>query len=136
MSDISITAANVVASSSAVIRRAIAGGTITAGQPIYLDSSDSYSAKAADADASASANVVGVALNGASDGQPVDYVVEDPSFTPGGTTTAGTPYFASTNAGGICPIADLASGDYVAFLGIGLSSNKLFLRIAASGQAI
>lgn len=136
MSDISVTDANVLASSVAQVQRAIAGAAVERGQPIYLDSADGYSAKPADADAATTAVAVGIALNQADDGQPVDYVVEDPSFTPGGTTVPGTIYCVSTNAGGIAPWADLASGDFVTVLGVGLASNKLALKINVSGEDI
>lgn len=136
MSDITVTDASVLASSSAVIQRAIAGAAIERGQPIYLDASDNYEAKPADADAAASAAAVGIALNQADAGQPVEYVTEDPGFTPGGTTVPGTIYVVSTGAGGIAPWADLGSGDFVTVLGVGLASNKLHLKIIPSGEDI
>src|SRR4051812_4215713 len=86
MSALSVTAASVLAGANAKKRSGIAGATITAGQWVYEDSSASNKFKLADADASlATAGVVGVALHGASDGQPLTIDTEDDDFTPGGT---------------------------------------------------
>jgi hypothetical protein len=137
MADLSITAANVLASDSATpVRRGIAGATITAGQVLYVDTAADNVLKLADADVLASAAVAGIALNGAATGQPVEYVEADPDFTPGATTVAGTTYYLSTTAGAICPVGDLATGDFVTVLGIGLASNGLHLRPVVSATAI
>ena len=69
--DLSITAANVAPSSGAQYADGTAGATITAGQAVYLDTSaNTY--KLADCDATAATAVIaGIALNGASSGQPI-----------------------------------------------------------------
>lgn len=137
MTDISVTAANVVASNAAVRKRGIAGATITAGQTLYADSAASYVLKLADNDASAAtAVIVGIALNGAAAGQPVEYVVEDPDFTPGATVAAGTIYVASSTAGGIAPAADLGQGDYCTVLFVGKSTSKAVMKLIAAGAVV
>jgi hypothetical protein len=88
MADISITAASVVPSTNAVKRTGTAGATITAGQLVYKDASDSNKIKLADNDASAAATVVGIALNGASSGQPITYAETDPELTIGATVAS------------------------------------------------
>ena len=134
MSDISVTAANVLAGTNAVIHEGLAGGTITAGMALYSDTSDSNKLKAADANASATtAKVVGIALHGASSGQPLKYVVEDDDFTPGATLSLSAAaddgvYVLSGTAGGIAPIADLASGWYPVVLFVAKSTTKAILR--------
>ena len=142
MSDVSITAANVVKGANAKTRRGRAGATITAGQVVYEDSSDSFDLKLADANASAAtANPVGIALHGASDGQPLEYVYEDDDFTPGGTLSLSAAaddgvYVLSGTAGGIAPIGDLASGMYPVILGVAKSTTKMNLQIVRGPAAL
>ena len=69
MADLTITAAN-VALESGTQATGTAGATITQGQPLYKDSTDSNHLKPTDADVAASAACVGIALSAASDGQP------------------------------------------------------------------
>lgn len=125
--DISITAANVVPSSAAEIGRGTAGATITAGQLLYKDSSDGYKLKLADCNASAATTVVvGMALNGASSGQPVAYVIYDPALAIAGSRTIGDIYVLSATAGGVAPASDIASGHYVVVVGVVTSSTTIF----------
>ena len=49
--------------------------------------------------------------------------------------TAGAVYVVSANAGGIAPVADLGSGDYVTLLGIATSTTNLKLSISVSATA-
>lgn len=136
MTDLSITAANVRASAGARPRQGVAGATITAGQVLYLDSTDNR-LKLADCDASiATSMAVGIALHGASAGQPLLYVEEDDDFTPGATLTEGVIYILSGTAGGIAPAADLAGGDYLTTIMNPKSATKAKLKINASGAAL
>lgn len=141
MADVTITAANVVASANAVKHSGVAGTTITAGQPVYKNSADNNRLYLADADASPqAADCVGVALHGASAGQPLTYAEEDPDFTPGGTLSLsaaadGGVYCLSGTAGGIAPIGDMASGDYPVLLMVAKSTTKAVLKIVKSTSA-
>lgn len=137
MADLVQTAANVLAAASARgnIRYVTAGGTVTAGMPVYSDADDSNSYKPADADAQASADAVGIALNNASDGQPLAVLTEG-EINVGATLVVGTIYVVSTGAGAICPAADLAAGDYVTVLGVAKTAAALELEINSSGVAI
>ena len=70
MADLSVTAASVAASTDAVLNKSYNfGATVTAGQVLILDSSDSE-LKLADASDSTLDTVFGIALNGGADGQP------------------------------------------------------------------
>lgn len=134
MADITITAANVLASANAKKGFGVAGATITAGQALYSDASASFKLKPADANVLASANCVGIALHGASDGQPLTYVFEDDDFSPGGTLSLSVAadsgiYVLSATAGGIAPMDDLAATMYPVVLGVAKSTTKLYLRI-------
>lgn len=127
MSDISVTAANVAKGTGARVRTGIAGATITAGQYLYIDTAASNVLKKAIGTSSAAAKLAGVALNGASSGQPVTYQYEGP-YTVGGTVAVGESYAVSAaNAGGVCPEADLTTGNYVKPAGIGISTTQIYL---------
>lgn len=117
MADLTITAANVVAGSDAVKSTGVAGVSVTAGQSVYLDTTtNTY--KLADADASASVNESSIALHAAAANQPLT-VQTGGTITIGATISVGLSYYVSATAGGICPEADLASGDFPYLLGFG-----------------
>jgi len=142
MADVTITAANVLASVNAKKNTVVAGATITAGQPVYLDSAASNRAKLADANASAAtSNVVGIALHGAADGQPLTYAYEDDDFTPGFTLSLSGiaddgVYVLSGTAGAIAPVTDLAAGMYPVLLHVAKSTTKSVLKIMRGGAVL
>lgn len=130
MADLTITAANVQPGSGAAIRNGTAGATITAGQVVYLDEATTGEWLLADADAASAvargSGKIGIALNGASDGQPIS-VQTDGDITIGATMTAGVAYFLSPTAGGIAPYADILAGDFVTLVGVSTSTTVLSL---------
>lgn len=133
MADLSITAANVIAASTATIEHGIAGATITAGQTVYLDeTAGTY--KLADADGTGTTRTRGIALNGAGAGQPLA-IIKEGDLTMGAVFTAGVSYFQSPNAGGIGARAEVLTGDYVTCLGIAISTTVLRVKIDYSGVA-
>lgn len=136
MADITVTAANVQPGTGAVIdKRYNFGATVTAGQAVYLDLTTN-TWKPADNDSSAATAVLGgVALNGGASGQPAA-VLTGGNYNPGGTVVAGTIYCLSSTAGGICPAADLGSGDTVAILGVATSASNINVQLHNSGGAI
>lgn len=132
MADISITAANVVPDSGYQYVSGVAGETLTAGQLCYLKSSDNKYWKA-DANLSAEgATVKGINLAGAAAGQPVRLMTAG-TLTIGGTVVAGGVYVASATAGGLAPVADLASGWYTTIVCVAISATKVRLCIIVSG---
>ncbi len=135
--DISITAASVIPGSNAKIVTRTAGATITAGQVLYEDSSDSNKVKLADTNsATAAARVVfGIAAAGAASGQPVPVIREDDDLTLGGTVAIGDLVILSATAGGVAPSADAATGHYVTFLGVAKTTTKINFKPVASGAA-
>lgn len=136
MTDISITAANVVSGSDAVVEHGIAGAAITAGQVVYLDSSTNKYGLADSNSATAAVRAPrGVALNGAAADQPLA-IQRSGAITIGGTLTAGVAYYLSDTPGGICPVADVGSGEYSVVLGMAASASVLNLDIQASGVAL
>jgi len=118
MADLSITTASVQPASGATLVTGTAGAAVSAGQPIYRDSSDGNKLKPADANSSeATAAAVGIAVNNAADEQPVTYITRGTLVTDA-TTVQGTVYVASANPGGIAPASDLASGHYTTLLAV------------------
>jgi hypothetical protein len=134
MADLTITAASVVAGSTAVKENGTAGASVTAGQVVYKDASDAGKFKLADND-SATAAVrapYGIALHAAASGQPLSVLKSGP-ITIGATVVAGDVYCLSSTAGGICPSADIASGDYNSILGIATSTTVIDVQIHSAG---
>jgi hypothetical protein len=136
MADLTITAASVVAGSGARKTTGTAGATVTAGQVVYLDASDNKY-KLADCDSATAAvrSPAGIALHGASANQPLTIQVSG-SITIGATVTAGVAYYLSATAGGICPVADLASGDYPVLIGLATSAALLNIDLQEAGVAL
>ena len=134
MAVISVTPANVTVSAPLANKVGVAGATITAGQSLYSDSTDSNKLKLADADVQATAVCVGVSLNGAASGQPVSYVSAG-SLTVGGGVVAGTIYVVSTTPGGIGTATDPAQGDFISIIGIGTATNAILVNLNISGVA-
>lgn len=135
MADITVTAASVIAGGDATIEHGRAGATITAGQVVYKEAS-SGKFKLSDTNSATAEvkNAYGIALNGASDGQPLA-VQKSGNITIGATVTAGTAYYASETPGGIQPAADVAT-EHVAFLGLATSTTVLKLGIINSGVTL
>lgn len=136
MADLSITAANVIAGSGAKKTLGTAGATITAGKAVYLDSADNkYKLADCDSAIAAARSPAGIALNGASDGQPL-VVLEEGPITIGATMDDGIAYYLSPNPGGICPVADILAGDYSVVLGFATSTTVLEVNIQEAGVAL
>jgi hypothetical protein len=140
MADLSITATSVSASNQATVRREYQfGATITAGQVVYLNTSNRWALFDSNVGSGVGANVTdlrGIALNNGSNTQPAAVCTADPDFTPGATLSNGVSYYGSPNAGAIAPIADLGAGNYPVFLGVAKSTTKLNLNPTAAGIAV
>ena len=138
MAAISITAANVIPSSTASRSLGVAGATITAGQAVYIDTTDSNKIKLADANGTTPANTfAGIAENGATAGQKISYVTNDTAgFTIGATVPvlSGDTIWLSPTAGGITKTqADLISGCTVITIGNMLSTTTMNLNPNTGG---
>jgi len=128
-----ITAANVLQSSTAQVIRGIAGQTITQGQVVYSYVSGSTQLIGlAQANASTPQTPVGIAVNSAVAGQPIDYVNADPAFTPGYVTNVGETTYLSETPGALCPYADLTTGDQPVVCLLGTGSATAILSIIAA----
>lgn len=109
------------------------GATISAGQPVYLDSTDSKY-KPADANLSAATSTVkGIAMTpGVADGYGI--IATSGGIILVGTTMAiGETYYVGATAGEINPDADVTTGWYVSRLGTAASATQLNLAISPTG---
>ncbi|MDI7864088.1 hypothetical protein MRS76_19245 [Rhizobiaceae bacterium n13] len=134
MADITITAANVKQGANANVTDGIAGATITAGQAVHK-SATTGKYILSDNDGANLKQVDGIALHAASDGQPLK-VQTGGDITIGATITAGTAYYLSGTPGGICPVADVTTGDDVILIGLAKSTTVLTLRITDTGVTL
>ena len=119
---LTVTAASVIPSNAGQHKDGVAGGTITAGQPVYLSSSNTIIAANADAGAAAgAARVVGIAEHAALTGQIVTYTTLDPAFIHGITASEIAPgqvvYLDDTAGGMTVTYSDLDAADYSVIIG-------------------
>lgn len=139
MPSVAITPSLVLAS-VLTFRRGLAGtAPITAGQVLYLNTSDRkiYKATAISSAPAASAGAIGFALNTAHTvGAPLEYVSEDDAFAIGGAVTAGTQYYLSITAGEVCQYSDLPSGSHVVPLFTGKTGNLAAIKINISAATV
>lgn len=130
MAEISITSANVAPGADADYYRGLAGSTIVAGSPVYLDATTNR-LLGADANGSVeTAEVRGIALHSASAEQPLK-VQTAGVITIGGTVVLATIYILGA-AGGIAPAADLVSTWYSTIIGVAISATQIRLGIFCS----
>ncbi len=133
MTDLSITATAIIPGSNAVTKRGSAGETIAAGKAVYKSSTTNLVMLADSNSATAEARTAdGIALNGGATGQPIEYQTSG-DLTTNAVLTANTAYFMSDTPGGICPIADVGSGEYLQLLGIAKSTTVLMVLLATTG---
>jgi hypothetical protein len=136
MADLVITAANVLKGSGASLGSGIAGETITAGQALYLKAADSRLWKAQCDGTTEEAAVVGIALHGATAGQPLSYQASG-TMNIGGTTVKTTVYVLSATAGGVAPLADLIATNKIVHLGYATATDGTFVvKITNTGAAV
>jgi hypothetical protein len=135
MTDISITPGSVLPGAGAVKESGTFGATITAGQSVYRDEADKKY-KLADSNSATPAvrETRGIALNGGSNGQPA-VIQTGGTITIGATVTAGVAYYLSDTPGGICPVADIGSGEYAGLIGMATTTGAIKLSLNYSGVA-
>ena len=137
MADLSPTPANVIKGAGAKVnnnREMAAGVTGTAGQAIYLDSDGDINLSKGDA--AGTAIVDGVLLNGASPGQPAEYITEG-DYDPGAVVVPGTFYVVSAAvAGSIAPLADLGANTFPRGLGFATDTDNIYVDINNNGGEI
>ena len=136
MADLIITATSVVAASAAAIKHVTAGATIVAGKAVVRDPASGKWVLADSNHATAALRVPGgIAANGASDGQPLA-VHTAGQLTLGAVLAAGLTYYLSDTPGGICPAADVGSGERSVLVGIATSASVLDVAVHDSGVTV
>ena len=136
MTDIVITPASVVPAESTIIENGWAGETITAGKAVYLEAATNRYKLADNNSVTAEVRLArGIALNGASLNQPLTIAKAGP-VTIGGTMTANVAYYLGDAPGGLCPVGDLAGGEYPCLVGMSTSTTVLDIDIQAPGGAL
>lgn len=135
MADLTVTAANCVAVDATTVS-GTAGVAITAGQAVYLDTTTGkYALADANSATAAQRRAGGIALNGAAANQPIK-VATAGTIKLGATMTAGVAYYLSDTSGGICPVADIGSGEYVCLIGFATSATVLNIDIQFPNVAL
>ncbi|MER2536033.1 MAG: hypothetical protein ABTQ31_12805 [Rhizobiaceae bacterium] len=125
MADLIVTAANVLASSGPK-EQGVAGEAISAGKALYKSSTSKKWMLADSNSGTAEARrAIAIALNNAALNQPVVVALPGSDIAIGATLTAGTDYYLSDTPGGICPRADVGSGESVCLLGLAKSPSVL-----------
>jgi hypothetical protein len=137
VADLAITASSVVPGTGAVWNTGTAGATVTAGQWVYLDSSDGR-LKQSDVDnTTATAAVVGIAVHDSTAGRPLTYVNSGPvTMTTTPAMSPGRHYYASDSGGGMAPQADLAPTWNVVRLGYALTATSFQVEIKRTGLVL
>lgn len=135
MANLSVTAASVLATASAITAVGVSGATITAGQPLYVDTANGNVLKPAIATTLLASTCAGVALHASLTNQPIAYITGG-QFNPGATVAVGVTYVVSATSGAICPMADLVQTNYSSILGIATTTSNISLARQNSGVAI
>ncbi|MDX0592417.1 hypothetical protein GOD07_25850 [Sinorhizobium medicae] len=129
MADLVLTPSAILAGSNSAQEHGMAGETITAGKSVYKSATTKKWMLADSNSATAAARQVGgIALNGASDGQPIT-VHKSGDLTVDAVLTAGQAVYLSDTLGGLCPLADVGAGEYVCLIGLAKSTTVLAVDI-------
>lgn len=127
MTDLSITAANVKLISGPT-EQMTAGASLTAAQIVVEDASTNKAALADNDHATAALRSIrGLTLHAALTDQPVTVAKNGAVVDLGAILTAGVEYYLSGTAGGICPRADVTTGDDPVRVGMALTTSRLQL---------
>jgi hypothetical protein len=134
MAAITVTPGSVLRVDGDVVNGYLAGATITAGMSVYVDTSGAVQigTNASSAGSGVSSPLVGIALNGGSTGQPIQILKTGGTVNIGGTAAVGKQYCLGT-AGGIIPVDDIATGEYITTVGVGTTAANIKLGYTVSG---
>ncbi|MBY3268411.1 hypothetical protein HFO05_07265 [Rhizobium laguerreae] len=136
MADLVISSGLVVAGADSSAVSGVAGETIAAGKAVYQSSTTKKWMLADSNSATAEARQAkGIALNGASLNQPIA-IHKGGDLTIGATLAAGQALYLSDTPGGLCPLADVGSGEYLCLIGLAKSTTVLDVNIQFPGVAL
>ena len=129
MADLTITVANIDWVSGSKETKD-AAETITAGDCLYeVTSTTCGVCNVTDAAKDA---CIGIALNDGTTGHPITYAKSGAVVGFGAILTVGVWYCISAT-GAIAPVADLATSDYISYVGYGITTSNMQLRIINTG---
>ena len=135
MADLVLTASAIVSGANSAQDHGTAGETITAGKAVYKSATKKWMLADSNSATAAARQAGGIALNGASDGQPIT-VHKSGDLTVGAVLTAGQAVYLSDTAGGLCPLADVGAGEYVCLIGLAKSTSVLAVDIQFPGVSL
>jgi len=136
MADISITPANVFGNSAATVDKSRnLGATVTAGQAVYLDTTNNVWMLANAVGNASVRQMNGIALNGGSSGQPCS-VLTGGIISIGATVVQGKIYVLSNTSGGIAPSSDLATNWYTNIIGTATNAAAISVQLQFANTAV
>jgi hypothetical protein len=134
MAALSVTAASVLASAQATIRKEYTrAGTQTAGQAVYLNDANQWATIDNSAVTLGVTTLIGITLDAGAINQPASVCVKDPTFTPGATMTVGIVIYTSTTAGGITMAEIPTTAEQTTVLGVAKTTTTMNLNPITSG---
>jgi len=136
MGALAINTANVARSGLGQTFIGTAGATITAGQPLYFDSTNVQYKPANCVGASPQYIVAGIAGASANVGQDIVVVSRDPNFSPGYTINSGNISILGNVAGQVNDVADRVTTWFVTVLGVGIGGNRVNFQLAGANVAM
>lgn len=137
--DVAVTAGNVRTTTNTQLRRVVYGATVTAGQWLYKDTSDSDKYKPAQADGtlleSGGSSEIAWALTGGADTEFGDVAISGKVIV-GGALGVGRVYIISNTVGLMTLPDDMVSTWYTGIIGVASSTTELELILKADGYRI
>jgi hypothetical protein len=139
MADLTITSTSVIPPASARQFFGTCGEALTTGMIAYKNTSDNLWYKADCTTAlkagSSVATNIAVVMAGGAINQSVALLEVGQIYTAGATVVVGTVYVISATAGGgkIAPVADLATTNFVTYLGYGVSTTQILFQPNPTG---
>lgn len=130
MADLTITAANLIPAASAQIKHGFSAAAVAAGKSVFRNP-DNNLIGLADNDSvdPDDHNAIGISLNAtAAANQPISWISAG-DLAMGTILTKGETYCVSGTAGGICPRADVTTGDELVILGVAKTTSTLAVGI-------
>ncbi len=136
MSNVTITAASLLAADGALKRRRIAGEALAQGDAYYIDPSDRRAKKSRANGTVAQAAFDGIALAAVAAAEQPFEGIEGGDVDVGANLTVGVPYVISATAGKIAPLADLAQGNKITGVGYAVDTGTLRIAKCPTGAAV
>jgi hypothetical protein len=132
MADLSWTAASVILVGG-TRETYLAGGTVARGNLVRRNTSNQI--VAASDDSAVNADAFGFALNDAAVGQPVEVALLSGGGQIQGATFAVGKVYVNSTSGATAPVDDVAGGEFITAVGVGVTATNMALGKIAGGVA-